>query len=234
MTQQVPAQTPQAYNLVADLKHTFGLPPGATLALCGVALVGYLVSLSLGHEAIQHGFGIPVGSLQDLATGRNHHPLQLVPTWLTPLTYSIFHIELWHLIPNVFGLWILGRFAEPMLGRSNLVLTYFVFAYVTALSIIVIAPERVAPIVGASGGISGILGCYWGLRFRDMRAWWLRSIEWGVLGGLLAIIFYRTVPPSPDIISSLLWHGLPFVLAWFLGRYGPLHVRGDRAVPRAA
>ena len=59
-------------------------------------------------------------------------------------------------------------------------------------------------------------------------------MEWGVLGGMLAVIFYRTVPPSPDVISSLLWHGLPFVLAWFLGRYGSLQVRRDRAVPRAA
>jgi membrane associated rhomboid family serine protease len=65
-----------------------------------------------------------------------------------------------HLFFNMFMLLVCGVAVERVLGASALVGLYLVSAIVSALAQWVVDPAGVAPVIGASGAVSGILGAY--------------------------------------------------------------------------
>jgi membrane associated rhomboid family serine protease len=79
------------------------------------------------------------------------------------LTYAFLHGGTWHLLGNMFALYIFGPDAERLLGTKRFTLYYFVCVVGAALSQLLVmqllhpGPE---PTIGASGGIFGILLLY--------------------------------------------------------------------------
>jgi membrane associated rhomboid family serine protease len=84
----------------------------------------------------------------------------LAPVWLTPLTATLVHAGLIHLAFNLIILLFCGRAVEPIVGRAGVVILYVVGAYVAAASHFFIHQAAGAPMVGASGAISAVLGAY--------------------------------------------------------------------------
>jgi membrane associated rhomboid family serine protease len=84
----------------------------------------------------------------------------LAPVWLTPLTATLVHAGLVHLFFNLVILLFCGRAVEPIVGRIGIVILYVVGAYVSAASHFFIHFKDGAPMVGASGAISAVLGAY--------------------------------------------------------------------------
>ena len=84
----------------------------------------------------------------------------LAPAWLTPLTATLIHAGLIHLAFNLIILLYCGRAVEPIVGSVGLVVLYVVGAYVAAASHFFIHLKEGAPMVGASGAISAVLGTY--------------------------------------------------------------------------
>ncbi len=83
-----------------------------------------------------------------------------VPAALTPLTATLVHGGLVHLVLNLVMLAFCGRFVEVALGRWGLALLYVVGAYAAALAQWLSEPGSFIPMVGASGAISALLGAY--------------------------------------------------------------------------
>jgi len=80
----------------------------------------------------------------------------------TLVTYMFLHdpTSLWHLIFNMFGLYILGPYVERMLGARRFTSLYFISGIAGALVFVawglaVGDPSR--PAIGASAGVMGIL-----------------------------------------------------------------------------
>ena len=79
---------------------------------------------------------------------------------------SIFlHADLFHILFNMYFLYVFGRAVESILGKSRFLLLYLaagVFASIfhTAFSFIGGFAAYTVPAIGASGAISGILGAY--------------------------------------------------------------------------
>ena len=92
------------------------------------------------------------GASQQHATG------QIV--WLTPIAAMFIHGGLLHLAGNTLYLWIFGRRIEDLLGHGRCFLFYLVCGLAAAAVQVASDPDSYAPIVGASGAVSGLLGGY--------------------------------------------------------------------------
>jgi membrane associated rhomboid family serine protease len=87
------------------------------------------------------------------------HPTGQI-VWLTPLTSMFIHGGLLHVAGNLLYLAIFGRRIEDLLGHGRFFLFYLACGLVAAALQVASDPESFAPIVGASGAVSGLLGGY--------------------------------------------------------------------------
>jgi membrane associated rhomboid family serine protease len=83
-----------------------------------------------------------------------------LPLWLTPLTATLIHAGFLHLLLNLVILAFCGRPVELVLGPVALVVLYLLGAYAAAGAQYALGPIAAAPMVGASGAISAIIGAY--------------------------------------------------------------------------
>ena len=72
------------------------------------------------------------------------------------LTAGFLHAGFFHLLVNMYSLWILGMFLEPGIGRVRFVLIYLVSLLAGSFGALIVTPN--AHTVGASGAIFGLLG----------------------------------------------------------------------------
>ena len=75
-------------------------------------------------------------------------------------TALFLHGGFWHLAGNMLFLFIFGNNVEYRLGRLNFVLTYLGCGVIATLFFALFAQGSQVPLIGASGAIFGILGCY--------------------------------------------------------------------------
>ncbi|SDD83174.1 rhomboid family intramembrane serine protease [Desulfuromonas thiophila] len=90
------------------------------------------------------------------------------PSLLTLLTSLFLHGGLLHLAGNMLFLWIFGDNVEYRLGALRYLLVYLLCGVAATLFFALFTPASRIPLVGASGAISGVLGCYF-LWFRRNR-----------------------------------------------------------------
>lgn len=83
-----------------------------------------------------------------------------LPAWITPLSATMVHAGIIHLGFNMLMLGYCGRFVQYALGPRALLVIYGVSAYAAAGLHYAVDPEGMAPMVGASGAISGLVGAY--------------------------------------------------------------------------
>nr|WP_294167368.1 rhomboid family intramembrane serine protease [uncultured Sphingomonas sp.] len=83
-----------------------------------------------------------------------------VPAVLTPFSCTLVHGGFFHLFFNMFMLLVCGVAVERVLGAGALVALYLVSAVIAALAQWTVDPSGVAPVIGASGAVSGVLGAY--------------------------------------------------------------------------
>lgn len=119
------------------------------------ALVSFLVSAGLfgPHGVLELAF-VPA-RIAGVAV-----PFDAVPAILTPLTATLVHGGTLHLGFNLLMLVWCGLAVERVLGRGALILLYVVSAYVAMAAQYAMNPLEVAPVIGASGAISGLIGAY--------------------------------------------------------------------------
>lgn len=82
------------------------------------------------------------------------------PTVITLFTSMFLHGGFMHLAGNMLFLYIYGDNVEHQLGHFYFLLMYLGTGVVATLSFSLLAGESLAPLVGASGAISGVLGFY--------------------------------------------------------------------------
>jgi membrane associated rhomboid family serine protease len=104
------------------------------------------------------------------------------------VTAGFLHAGLFHLLFNMFALWILGTLLEPAVGRLRFALVYFVSLLAGSFGALLVDS---GPTVGASGAIFGLMGA----AFVVMRNQGVSAMESGLglwIGLNLLITF--TVP----------------------------------------
>jgi membrane associated rhomboid family serine protease len=82
------------------------------------------------------------------------------PTFGTLLSAMFLHEGWLHLGGNMLFLWIFGDNVEMHLGRVRYLAVYLLTGAAATLFYMLVRMDSPMPLVGASGAISGVLGCY--------------------------------------------------------------------------
>ena len=123
--------------------------------------------------------------------------LEIVPEPLTYLTYAFVHSGFWHLASNMIFLWVFGDNVEDAMGHLRFLIFYLLCAAAGALCHGLLSMTSQAPLVGASGAISGVIAAYVLLHPR-VRVW--------------ELVFFRVPLPLPAFVPLLLWIGQQFFM----------------------
>jgi len=65
-----------------------------------------------------------------------------------------------HIIGNMWFLWVFGDTVEDAMGSFRFVLFYLLSGFGAALAQMISHPESTIPMIGASGAIGGVMGAY--------------------------------------------------------------------------
>ena len=82
------------------------------------------------------------------------------PVYATLLTSMFMHGGWFHVLGNMWFLWIFGNNVEDVFGRVGFLLFYLVMGLAAAFAQILIGPASRVPVIGASGAIAGVMGAY--------------------------------------------------------------------------
>jgi membrane associated rhomboid family serine protease len=109
-----------------------------------------------------------------------------------PFTYLFFHGSIWHVLINMFVLWMFGSELERLWGKEHFLKFYFVTGVGAGLVTMIIGLNSTTPIVGASGAVYGVLLAY-GLTYPNRTVYLYGIIPikslWFVIGiGIIAFM----------------------------------------------
>ena len=171
--------------------------PGSGRVTNGIAIVTALCWV----VALLFGRAVDVDAMAGFIPGRIGGEVTVIgalPVWLTPLSATLVHSDLFHLGFNMLMLIWCGRQVESALGGWLLALLYGVGAFVAAGAEYALDPASPAIVVGASGAVSTVLAVYAlvfseqkvkpfaGLPLHVVRALWL-GLAWVAIQALIAV-----------------------------------------------
>ncbi|HOX38201.1 MAG TPA: rhomboid family intramembrane serine protease [Candidatus Brocadiia bacterium] len=103
------------------------------------------------------GYGMTPGATVDAV--KSFRIFSIHSGW-TFITSMFLHASWWHLIGNMWFLWLFGDNVEDYLGHLRFIVFYLFSGFAAGLAHFMMDPMSQIPCVGASGAISGILGAY--------------------------------------------------------------------------
>ena len=109
-----------------------------------------------------------------------------------PVTYLFFHGGIWHVLINMFVLWMFGSELERLWGKNHFLKFYFITGIGSGLATMLVNVQSITPVVGASGAVYGVLLAY-GLTYPNRTVYLYGIIPikslWFVLGiGFIAFM----------------------------------------------
>lgn len=159
----------------------YRIKPRVVPVLMGLNILVFAIGLVLADRQ-----NIP---LNDVLRGRSGrildqtgaiHGLHLLDgQWWRLLTSCFVHVGVFHLIVNMFSLYLLGPLAEQVWGRWRFVTIYVLAGLGGSWAAMVYSP--MIPVAGASGAI------------------------WGVMASILAWILLNRAYLPPQLVKSLMW-----------------------------
>ena len=145
-----------------------------TVGLIVVNVLVFLLELSGMGEGVIASFAVVpaelLGSVGGLVGNQVVVQSLPVPEHLTPITYSFFHADVLHLLGNMLFLWVFGDNVEDAMGHLRFLVFYLLCVVAAALAHVVMIPASDVPLIGASGGVAGVIAAYLVLHPR-VRVW---------------------------------------------------------------
>jgi rhomboid protease GluP len=117
------------------------------------------LNISIYVLMVVSGLGFISFKGQDLLNlGANYGPLTKGGDWWRLLTSTFLHSGLMHVLANMYGLFFVGIFLEPLLGRTKFLAIYMLTGLLGSIASIWWYDATVS--VGASGAIFGLYGAF--------------------------------------------------------------------------
>jgi len=152
--------------------------PLVTNALIWLNIIVFVYEVSLG-EGLQR-FITSYGLVPAQVTGHAAPgPLGTIAPYFTSM---VLHGGWFHVLGNVWFLWLFGDNVEDRLGHLRFLWFYVFAGLIAGLAHVLSGPESMVPTIGASGAIAGVLGAYLALYPRAKVA----TVLW--LGLLIDVI----------------------------------------------
>jgi membrane associated rhomboid family serine protease len=160
--------------------------PFINLLLIVANVLAFLYELQLGSSALERfifTWGmVPAHLLSDPAGA-----------WMTIFTAMFLHGGWFHLISNMWFLYIFGDNVEARLGSIRYLVFYLLSGVAAVVLQAYLLPNSTVPMIGASGAIAGVLGAY------------LISFPRSRIASLVPILFIFTIIEIPAVIFLVLW-----------------------------
>lgn len=128
----------------------------------------------------------------------------VVPAWLTPLSCTLLHAGVAHLVLNLVMLAYCGAQVERAVGWNGVAILYVVGAYAAAAGQWLLAPASPVPMIGASGAISAVVAAY-ALLFGQREVKALGPVP----GGVVHILWLAAAWIGIQLLVGLAGAGLP-------------------------
>ena len=149
-------------------------------------------------------------------------------------TSMFLHGSWFHLLGNMWFLWLFGNNVEDSMGRARFIVFYVLCGLAAAAGQVLTNPDSSIPMVGASGAISGVMGGYL-ILYPRVRVYTLVFIgffftsialpAWVMLGYWLLIQFVSGLLTNADVGGVAFWaHVSGFITGMVLVK---LFVRSD-------
>jgi membrane associated rhomboid family serine protease len=97
---------------------------------------------------------------REYTLGSDLYPQIPLPFWATLVTSTFLHAGWLHLATNMASLWLIGWVLERRMGSGRFLAFYLLSGAVAGLAHVAACPGSIIPAVGASGGISAMVGGY--------------------------------------------------------------------------
>jgi membrane associated rhomboid family serine protease len=149
--------------------------PAVNYAIIGLNVLVFVFLQQLGgNDAFTYAFslvpkevttGIDLSGVQIVRDSLGHtgevrlYPTPL-PVYFNFLTSMFMHGGIAHIFGNMLFLWIFGDNLENLLGHIRYAIFYLLCGFAAAIAQIILGPDSLIPMLGASGAISGVLGGY--------------------------------------------------------------------------
>jgi membrane associated rhomboid family serine protease len=143
----------------------------ATFAIIGLNLASWIFVQGLGTDPALARSVCELGAIPGELLG-NVPPGVAVPLgpgascvvgdsgWHTVITSMFMHGGWFHILGNLWFLWVFGDNVEDAMGPVRFALFYLACGVAAALAHFASSPNSAVPIVGASGAIGGVMGAY--------------------------------------------------------------------------
>ena len=191
------------------------ITPYVNYIIIGLNVLVFVLLQQLGsNEQFDYAFalvpkeittGVDISGVQNITNsagqvfGQIQHSTNLpLPVYFNFLSSMFMHGDIMHIFGNMLFLWIFGDNIENLIGHVRYAVFYIVCGIAAALAQVILGPQSLIPMLGASGAISGVLGAYM-LLFPTRR--------------VRALIFqiYTTVPAY---VALGLWIGYQIVIGY--------------------
>ncbi len=151
------------------------IQPVVNYAIIGVNVLVFLLLQRLGsNDAFTYAFslvpkeimtGIDLTGVQILRdslgnTAEIQHYATPLPVYFNFLSSMFMHGGIAHIFGNMLFLFIFGDNIENRIGHIRYAIFYLVCGFAAAAGQIIMGPDSIIPMLGASGAISGVLGGY--------------------------------------------------------------------------
>jgi membrane associated rhomboid family serine protease len=148
------------------------MTPVVTYAIVAINVAAWVLVQRMGSEVgLAHSLcdlGLIPGELLGRAAPGTSVPLTpgyaciVDPSgdWRTVVTHMFLHGGWFHLIGNMWFLWIFGNNVEDSMGHLRFVVFYLLCGFAAAALQVMANPASAIPMVGASGAIGGVMGAY--------------------------------------------------------------------------
>lgn len=148
--------------------------PIVNYAIIGLNILVFLFLQQLGsNEAFDNAFalvpreitnGVDLVGPQIIQVGaetaRINHFATPLPVYFNFLSSMFMHGGIMHIFGNMLFLFIFGDNLENVIGHIRYGVFYLLCGFAAAIAQIVMGPDSIIPMLGASGAISGVLGGY--------------------------------------------------------------------------
>jgi membrane associated rhomboid family serine protease len=121
------------------------------LILVNVLIFGYQTSLP--NFQFEEWLGNWALFPKELIANPSKHAIALISS-------QFLHASIFHLVGNMWFLYLFGNNIEDQLGHWKFLFFYLVCGAVAGIVQVMTAPMSMVPMVGASGAISGVMGAY--------------------------------------------------------------------------
>jgi len=130
----------------------------AVILLCTVVFLYQQILPGDQQQALALSFGLLPAVLfehRELAP-----ELIVMPAEMTLLSSMFLHSGWMHLIGNMAFLWVFGDNVEDSMGHWRFLLFYCACGMFASFSHALVESDSISPLIGASGGVAGVLGAY--------------------------------------------------------------------------